>query len=368
MALVALFVAGLLVALGSSQAASAACLQWTGAPPPSPGTGDNSLNSVSVLGPCNAWAVGSFDNGALDIALMERFNGSAWRQVTIPTPGTSSALEDVSPSWAVGSFTNPSTQTLILRRIGSSWAQMTSPNPSGTSNVLNGVVQLGPDNAWAVGSFQGTSARRTLILHWNGTKWKVVPSPNAGDASNPNTLREVEAVSAHDIWAVGFSGTGAPNETLTLHWNGTKWKRVPSPNFGDPPFGDVLADVAAVSANDAWAVGNTAVGVLLKGMILHWNGAKWKRVSLPGVGTSSVIEGITAVSAKNVWAVGEENFKNLVLHWNGRTWKRLSVADPGTLENIFFAIDASSPENLWAVGESRDNGPTDFVARALHCC
>src|SRR5206468_9107024 len=82
--------------------------------------------------------------------------------------------------------------------------------------------------------------------------WEVVSSPNVG--TSDNQLRGVAAVSANDVWAVGdySNGTGH-QQTLVEHWNGTAWSVVPSPNVGTGH--NVLNGVAAVSANDVWAVG-----------------------------------------------------------------------------------------------------------------
>jgi hypothetical protein len=356
--------AALAIGLAAPAVASAGCMRWTGAPPPDPGTGNTSLNGVAVLGPCNVYAAGTLHNSS-DAALMERFNGSAWHQVTIPTPGTVSALEDNSSAWAVGRWTNGGTQqTLILRRIGSSWAQITSPNPSATVNELQAVAQLGPDNAWAVGDFQGASAYRTLILHWNGTKWRRVPSPNAGDASTHNQLFAIDAVNAHDIWAVGLSDQN-PSKTLTLHWNGAKWKIVPSPNSSTDIFGDGLLGVAAVSAHDAWAAGYFSDSALNNVQILHWNGTKWRRASIPN-SPLGLADDFLALGAKNVWAVGGSNLKNLVLQWNGKSWKRVPVATGGTGDGLFYAIDGRAGD-MWAVGEARD-GSGSYFPQAQHCC
>src|SRR5436305_126985 len=59
--------------------------------------------------------------------------------------------------------------------------------------------------------------------------WSVVPSPNVG--SSTNVFQGVAAVSASDVWAVGdFVNSSGNDQTLTEHWNGHKWKVVPSPN------------------------------------------------------------------------------------------------------------------------------------------
>ena len=57
---------------------------------------------------------------------------------------------------------------------------------------------------------------------------------------------------ATDAWAVGRSNNGTTGTSVILHWNGTAWALVPSPNPG-PETG--LFAVAASSASNAWAVG-----------------------------------------------------------------------------------------------------------------
>jgi hypothetical protein len=42
-------------------------------------------------------------------------------------------------------------------------------------------------------------------------------------------LSGVAATSAASAWAVGGTSSGATGGSLILHWNGTAWKRVPSP-------------------------------------------------------------------------------------------------------------------------------------------
>lgn len=68
-------------------------------------------------------------------------------------------------------------------------------------------------------------------------------------------------------WAVGYAG----DRTLIERWNGTAWTRVSSPS---PPGADDLAGVTAVSSRDAWAVGQSGPGKIL---IVARNGMVWKR-------------------------------------------------------------------------------------------
>jgi len=118
---------------------------------------------------------------------------------------------------------------------------------------------------WAVGSTN--NGGNTLILHWDGTSWSVVPSPNIPDWTNQ--LQSVTTVAADDVWAVGvatftwYISDGdeiTSSQTIIQHWNGSAWSIVPSPNPGDANnyYGTItneLYGVAAVSASDVWAVG-----------------------------------------------------------------------------------------------------------------
>jgi hypothetical protein len=67
-------------------------------------------------------------------------------------------------------------------------------------------------------------------------------------------LRGITAISANDIWAVGFVKTSTGGfATLTEHWDGTSWKIINSSNPGNAPNG--LFGVTALSDGTAAAVG-----------------------------------------------------------------------------------------------------------------
>jgi len=203
-----------------------------------------------------------------------------------------------------------------------------SPNPSYGSNFLFDVSAESAADAWAVGWHDIPSEHETLILHWDGTGWSRVLSPNPGSGSNE--LHGVSAVSPTDAWAVGDSrGLTTPvHETLILHWNGTRWSHVKSPNPSSE-F-NTLTGVSAVSPTDAWAVGlywdQAGIG---HSMVLHWDGTRWSQVKSPNLGSEHTsLSSVIAVSPKDVWAVGdyqEAGIHALVLHWDGTNWSQADV-------------------------------------------
>jgi hypothetical protein len=167
--------------------------------------------------------------------------------------------------------------------------------------VLSAVAATSARDAWAVGSFTASSGPKTLIEHWNGTKWVQVPSPNPTVPVSEIGLNGVAATSASNAWAVGTYTTGGVEKTLIEHWNGRAWALVGSPN---PARGNSLLAVAATSAGNAWAVGLLTTSTSEQTLIERWNGTAWKVAPSPDPSPSSELAGVAAASASNVWAVG----------------------------------------------------------------
>jgi hypothetical protein len=374
---VMLMLAGAVAGTIPAAASAATCQSWSGLQPPSPGAAGNELSGVTVLSPCNAWTVGSFNNSSgQQQTLVEHWNGAAWTVVPSPDPGSVddglNAVRAVSASdiWAVGADDIPGIeQTLIVRWDGHAWSKVTSPSP-GANNNLAAVRAVSANNAWAVGSYVAGGMERTLIVHWNGTKWTQVTSPSPGQGGG---LDGITATSASNAWAVGESfGTSGASQTLILHWNGTTWSQVTSPSPGQSSR---LNAVAATSASNAWAVGSSfdASGISHT-LILHWNGTTWSQVTSPNLGGASgfdFLNTVTATSASNAWAAGSytsgpgtpENV--LLLQWNGSAWQAVPGPTLGTTNRV-FGVAASSSSNVWAVGEFSNGGVVQ--ALALHCC
>src|SRR5262249_59938022 len=80
-----------------------------------------------------------------------------------------------------------------------------SPSPSQLDNVLTGVATASPTSAWAVG-YAVRGYHRALIEHWDGSAWRVVPSPQAGRLDSD--LWGVTALSPANAWAVGNENIG----------------------------------------------------------------------------------------------------------------------------------------------------------------
>jgi hypothetical protein len=290
---------------------------------PNPGGrgNDNILLGVSVTSSTNAWAVGWY--GVLPYKLPRAFvlhwDGAAWKVQESPqlaAPTGFSELDSVAATsstnaWAVGSDGNRGASHILIERWdGTAWKVQPSPNLGGGSASLSSVAATSPTNAWAVGDYGNGSRTRTLVEHWDGTSWKVQSSPRA-KGSTQNYLDGVAATSRTNAWAVGYyyRPGGSSTRTLVLHWNGTAWKRQPSPN-ARRAFNN-LYGVAATSRINAWAVGSSPY---YKGgeriLLEHWSGTKWKLQHSPiRQGRISSLEGVAANASTNLWAVGRYTYR-----------------------------------------------------------
>jgi hypothetical protein len=358
-----------------AQASSITTGQWTLSPTPPVNRSD--LFGVSALSSSDAWTVGSFTGpDRLFKTLAEHFNGSSWSVVPSPNVGTAStyfnAVAAVSSSdiWAVGGATTytstPPTATdqpMIEHYNGSSWSLVSVPAIAATQGGLLAISASSASDIWAVG-WSGSSyglASHTLVMHYDGAAWSVVPSPNM--ANPANTLAGIVAISATNAWAVGSSNNPSfVYQTLIEHWDGTSWSIVSSPN---PRTGsNALFSISAVSATDIWAVGggNDVYESLQRDVILHYNGSTWSSVAAPLVFSnlpSDWLTGVVALSASDAWAVGTTQYPSsdatLALHWNGTTWS--IVPSPSTGESEFDDLQslAGAGGTLFAAGRIFSN-------------
>jgi hypothetical protein len=375
-----LVLAGTLAALPLT-AASASCQAWSGASqPPSPGAFENELDGVTVLSPCNAWAVGATSDGFtgadIDKTLIEHWDGTSWQQVPSPSPGTDlNGLIDVrgvsaSDVWAVGVSDSGFRETLTEHWDGHSWTVVPSPQP-GQDSFLESVRPVSAGDVWSVGFWEkpvsGSTVGRTLTEHWDGTSWRQVPSPTPGTAGALEGL----AVAGGNIWAVGSFEVNNEDSAnaLILRWDGSKWARVTVPS----PAGASLRAAAATSASNAWAVGRKSTATGRQTYILHWDGHAWAKVASPNPGGATALNeltGVTATSASNAWAVGSRGTgtgaEPILLHWDGSRWAAVKSPDPVPGDFSLNAVAASSATNAWTVGNTLNLRPQQ--AFAFHCC
>ncbi|HEV2637470.1 MAG TPA: hypothetical protein VGX23_20125 [Actinocrinis sp.] len=298
--------------------------------------------------------------------------GSVWSVVKSPnvTTGTfaTNALLSVSAVsdsnvWAAG-FSNKSgaddsgDSPLIEHWNGTAW----SVSPTVAQNAeFTGISADSATDAWAVGNVENATA--LLAEHWNGTAWSTAAMPVPSNAVNIR-IEGVTAVSPTNAWAVGMYSDDSLGLPLIEHWNGTAWSITPNVPRQVSDFNDLHA-VTAVSANDIWAVGEWDAGGQQQ-LLMHFDGTSWTLVTqeaMIGAGQSRAFPVAVSASASNdVWAVGDADFTGsdqvtsqqpFAEHWDGTQWTAFPTPAPAITNDSmsFTAVAAVSENDVWAVGQ-----------------
>ena len=232
---------------------------------------------------------------------------------------------------------------------------------SAPGSSLNAVAAISRASAWAVGttSDQSFPANSTLTERWDGVRWTVVSSPNPGGSGRDavSVLNGVAPVSPASAWAVGYYGTNAAvlstKHALILRWNGAAWTQVAIPRLPD----SVLNGITAISPADVWAVGYVGHHTLIE----HWNGKRWARAASPSP-FDSALNAVAATSRTNVWAVGHTGRGTLTERWNGVKWKQVASPSPHRrLGTDLMAVTAISRSSAWAAGRYHNPGETGLT-------
>jgi hypothetical protein len=351
-----------------SDRATAAC-KWKIVPPPTMSQ-STTLFAVAAVGSQDVWATGgsAINNG---VPFADRWDGSSWTTYALPNPTGMTAFVSIAAIsatnvWAVGLTGPPSSWRAVTAHWnGSTWTPVAVPPNGGLSTVLGGIGAVSPTTLWAVG--EGGS--QTYALYWGGKRWRHVTTPSIAGASN--WLQAVSATAGDDVWAVGFaSQNGSVFGTLVEHWNGKTWQIVPSPSV--PGASSYLASVVAVSPRNVWAVGSAATSSLVgSALIEHWDGKKWSIVNGPKVGASAFY-GVAANGRADVRAAGETydgHFHPLTEQWSGAKWVVVPTPKIPTADAAFGAI-ASVPgtTDFWAVGSSRNGSSFTLPLAERYSC
>ena len=324
-------------------------------------------------------AVGSYSTVAAVVSLAEVWNGQAWSvQHTPNRPNPSSgvwgALNSVScPSasycTAVGDY-NIATTTLALSEAwdGQAWSIQATPGlPGGVlMEALDGVSCVSADRCVAVGSAAGVSLGTALAESWDGSAWRVIPTPKIKGAEN-SSLSGVSCPSARACTAVGSSFNGIVTATLAEVWNGSKWRVTPTYN----PAGAVLIPLYGVSCSRAAhciGVGESAGGSGPSTLAEGWNGSSWSVQPTPDPegADPSALAAVSCPSTDDCLAVGSyfdnEFTAPLAERWNGLAWSILPAAPvPRDAQFAVFAgVSCVSSDECVAVG-SYYNGSTNLA-------
>lgn len=304
---------------------------WNGTvwqPVATPAVGDASvqLTGVDILPSGDAFAVGNTTTGGTTAPHIEQYLSGVGTGKEIPGPapvtgGTWQGIDLLSATdgWAVGMSgslaEDEPAQTLVARWNGTQWKQVPSPSPGTLSSRLTAVTALAADDAWAVGQVRDAkdpTIEKSLVLHWDGLSWSRFASPDPGTVRT--TLLAAAAAGPGDFWAVGYTldtptDDPHPDELLhavALHWAGGGWKVLRSTQATATEF----TGVVAVAPRDVVLAGYQFISGGENRNIEEWNGAailpdKIAPDQTGGEHIGSALSGLAAEpNGGRLWAVG----------------------------------------------------------------
>jgi hypothetical protein len=338
---------------------------WTLQRAPALGKNDNTYGSVAAVSSHDVWAAGNFlpdtsaSNQDATLATVARFDGSKWTQTPVPDTGPDfDTLFGVAATpgraWAVGVALNKAYQahSLIAAWNGTAWHISKSPRLRTERDILFSAAAVSPGDVWAVGDQQSRDGVfRTLIEHWNGTRWSVVPSPNPG--ATGNHLFGVAEAGPDNVWAVGQRDGQRTDAPLVEHWNGAHWSVVGVPTAG---VTSGMLQSVAVQGSEVWAAGQSDDAThQARPFVEHFNHGVWTAQLLNHVGTGFSDNSGVAVSQGTPWIVGSAfdsksgNQLTVVAEHTAGGWRQVPAPNPGTGDKVLGGISAAG-KTVWAVG------------------
>ncbi|MEU6967095.1 hypothetical protein AB0A71_05015 [Kitasatospora aureofaciens] len=238
--------------------------------------------------------------------------------------------------------------------------------------VLSSGAQLDHHSTWAAGfQLTGTASHLhftpVVVSHDDrrGGAWTELPAP-APDYEGRATA--VAGSSTDDAWLFG-DREPKTGRILAQHWDGKAWT---STKVEQPPgeLNDAyLLGASAPRPDSAWAVGGatvitgrtpgpnggTSVETRTTGLIEHWDGTTWHRMSADGIDGNWWLSSVTEISRDNVWAVGNTSSpddKPVLLHYDGHIWTRVAAPAFTGLFGEYQSVAASGPKDIWVVGRA----------------
>jgi hypothetical protein len=223
-----------------------------------------------------------------------------------------------------------------------------TPTPDFAS--LTAIAAVSASNIWVSGD---ASPLAHFFEHWNGAGWTFVPppaEPHPQGLTADHQIQDFAVLSASNIWAVGLTDwqdNGFNSDTLIEHYNGSSWSVVPSPQPG--PL-DRLNGVYAASATNIYAVGEGGATGLTP-LIVHWNGSAWSQITPPPAAGGADPLTVAGIGAHDIWMLGQAGSgQAYMVHYDGHRWSQIApVAWIGQVATNSIAAAVVTQGQFWSM-------------------
>ncbi len=262
------------------------------------------------------WAAGYWQtNTRMSPLLARQASDASWTRKSVPAPGHSSVLTDVSAHkrsavWAVGyRLDQPGThRPLAMRWDGKRWSVRNPLLKAGERGLLAGVSNTAAGGTWAAGSVTKNGSERPYIARIVNGSWRRPALPWVG----PGALSAIVVPSGTDGWAVGYRITGIGVRPLVLRWNGSGWKSVPPPDLD----GEALLYDVEVAGTKVSVTGTAAhpTKARLSPIMATWTGSGWTVDRLDAFFRDGLMNAVDGDPHKIGWTVGRDVWAGVTAH------------------------------------------------------
>lgn len=175
-----------------------------------------------------------------------------------------------------------------------------------------------------------------LVEHYDGTAWKVQPSPPAAEFPESG-LTAISCPSSTECWAAGegqdFNREPSTGGLLVSHFDGTTWSRaeVPSVERGAQGGNSNLLDCPSVDRCILLTNFDVAQGEYLTEGGAIFDGRTWRNLPVPG---GVLFQALSCSGAHTCYAIGGENFygPESAYQFDGKAWRSLGELPTGAPE------------------------------------
>lgn len=263
--------------------------------------------------------------------------------------------------WAVGEVTpqpfQAGTQTptgVIYRLTAGQWQQLPQTYPG---EELTSVAMDSPTDGWIV-----ASGAKMFLLHYDGSQWRKVDVPAIDAAFGPPGGVSVPGFGQGKVQMFGpdagwyFAATDNPlypndpssraTAIAIVRYQHGAWTAIPAPKV---PGTVNIFDFAAVSADEVWLLGENYQGSDLTTLLYHYANGQWSQQPLSFTGSSG--QHLWMLSPTDGWTfVGDVSSRTMLLHYDGSTWAPVDLTQADHLiGNVQFmaAVGEPTPGTTW---------------------
>ncbi|MFC4529378.1 hypothetical protein [Sphaerisporangium dianthi] len=166
-------------------------------------------------------------------------------------------------------------------------------------------------------------------------------------------LADVAALDASHAWAVGYQGStyGGPEPErpyALLSWDGSRWAEQ---TLLDKPTS--LGAVGASSADSVWVLGDDAYRALA--YAARWDGSAWHAYRPFPDDHYVGLNDVAVTGRDHAWMVGGSTGRPFIAEWDGQGFKRVFTGtNTGPTSARLMAVTADGASDAWAVGRTND--------------